>query len=897
MSDSTKWHRYLRFWRPNIAADVDDEVAFHIDARTEELRVAGVGRDAARAQALREFGDVARTRETLRTMDERHASTERRLGIASDLARDVKVAFRALRRSPGLVAIVVLTFALGIGATSAIYSIVDAFMFRPLPGSYGADLVVLARTEPGLTPPHELSFSDYTDFRADTATFASLAAYEARTVELQSDRGAERLLINDGTANYFSTLGLPPMLGRTFAPNDDDGALAHPVIVLSYKAWVAHFDADSSVVGRVIRINERPVTVIGVMPPQFHGVQPIVDIDGVVPMNQIWPAMTTQLADRGVFTVNVFGRLRPGVSMSAARREVSARARQLERAYPATNKNVDEVLVPEHFARPSPAVSRQTPVVAGIFMTLVTLVLIVACANVASVLLARVVARGRELAIRAAMGASTWRVVRPVFVECALLALTGGVASIGVAYVTIRALSSIRVASDLPIRWGVQLDGRVAAFTAIATLVASVVAAVAPVLAARRRNLNDVLKSGASGAGGSTHQRARAVLVVAQVAVSVVVLICAGLFITSAARSMHMNFGFRTDHLAMLTTELPPQRYDTAQARVVYQRVLAGTATLPGVRSTALAAFVPFGFERDNVTVFPIDAVGPVPSNGFSYFSNIVSTDYFATMGIPVLHGRAFTDRDDATAPLVIVVNDSLARAIWPRETAIGKRVHLGTRTGEIAEIVGVVGGMQDLIPGERPKPYVFRPLGQAFAPQMTLLVHTSSEPAALLPALRRAIVATDPTLAVYDTRTIRDHLRDGQALLFTRIGSAFAIAFGLLALVLATVGVYGVVAYSVAQRTREIGVRVALGAHASSIMRLVIGQGVRLAGIGAGIGLLVAMVATGALGAILYGVSPRDPVVLSAVICLVLTVAAAATLVPALRAMRVDPVRALKAD
>ncbi|HZI41679.1 MAG TPA: ABC transporter permease, partial [Gemmatimonadaceae bacterium] len=314
MSDSTipKWRRYLRFWRANVAADVDDELAFHVEARTQELCDAGLDRATARARAVREFGDIDGTRRALRTMDERHAAHEEHVHFAADLSHDVRVAVRGLIRSPGLVLVVVVTFALGIGVTSAMYSVVDAFLFRPLPGTNTQSLVVLGRMDHLLALPHDLSYPDYRDYRADTTVFAALAAYTSRIVELRTDRGATRLWFDDATANYFSVLGARPLLGRTFLPGEDDGQLAHPTVVLSYKAWQTHFAGDSSVIGRVLRINDHPVTVIGVMPPAFHGVRPLLDIDGVTCINQVWPTYGNTLEDRGAVIVSVFGRLRRG---------------------------------------------------------------------------------------------------------------------------------------------------------------------------------------------------------------------------------------------------------------------------------------------------------------------------------------------------------------------------------------------------------------------------------------------------------------------------------------------------------------------------------------------------------------------------------------------------------
>jgi predicted permease len=896
-SDTAKWHRYLRFWRANVGADVDDELAFHIDARVQELRERGLSLDAARAEALREFGDVEHMRNTLRAMDERHAATARRLHFADDLLRDASVALRGLRRSPGLVAVVTLTFALGIGVTSAIYSVVDTYLFRPLPGRDAASLVVLGRTDRVIPLPHDLSFPDFQSYRADTTTFSALAAYTGRVAELGTDHGADRIFIDEATANYFAALGLDAMLGRTFAPGEDDGVLAHPLIVLSYHAWMTRFGGDSSIVGRVIRINDHPVTVIGVTPPQFHGVRPLLEIDGVAPLRQIWPVDEKLLVDRAGVAVSVFGRLRHGVSLAAARTALKTDARQLERAYPTTNRNASAIVVPERQARPNISVSSMTAAVALVFMVLVLLVLVVACANVASILLARVVMRGRELAIRAAIGASQWRLVRQVMVECALLALVGGIAATGVAYVAIHAVESIHIATDLPIRWGVEFSGRVLVFTLVATAFAAIVAGLAPAMAARRRNLNELLKSSVGNSATRGHQRLRSALVVAQVAVSVVVLVAAGLFTRSSLNALRMDVGFRRDSLLLLTTSLRPQSYDTTRGRSLYRELRRRVAAVPGVRNVGLGAYLPFGFGRDNLIVYPIAAGVPVPAEGFSYFTNVVDGDYFAAMGIPLRDGRVFTERDDEHAPNVAIVNESFAKALWPGQPAVGKQFHVGSDTGQIVEVVGVVRGMQDLLPGESPKPYIFRPLGQSYHSEMTLLVHTARNPIALAPQIRAAVAALDRGLPLYDVRTIDEHLLNGQALLFTRLGSAFSAVFGMLALILATVGVYGVVSYSVAQRTREIGVRMALGARLSGILGLVVAQGVRLVWIGLAVGLVLSLATSSVLSSILYGVGPKDPVVIAAVMFVLTLCAALASLLPAHRATRIDPLRAIRED
>jgi len=531
------------------------------------------------------------------------------------------------------------------------------------------------------------------------------------------------------------------------------------------------------------------------------------------------------------------------------------------------------------------------------FMTLVMLVMLVACANIASVLLARVVARGRDLAVRAAIGASQWRLVRQVLVECTLLALLGGIGAVAVTYGAVRAVESINIATDIPVRWGIELNGRIIAFTVIATLIAALAAGLAPASAARKRNLHDVLRSGTGNSATGAHRRLRSALVAGQIAISVVVLVCAGLFVRSSANATRMNLGFRTDHLLMLSTELRSQSYDSVRGQQFYRDVLRKAAAVPGVKSVGLSRFVPFGYDRVIRPIVPIAPGVPVPTNGFTYFNNVVGGDYFAAMGIPLLEGRAFTDRDDASAPLVAVVTDALVKAVWPGQPALGKRFRFGGDDGPVIEIVGVVRGFQEMLLGEAPKPYIFLPVDQAYRTPMTILVETAADPSSVARSIRAVVAGLDPSLPVFDVRTMDDHLRNGQAMLFTRLGSAFATVFGLLALVLATIGVYGVVSYSVAQRTREIGVRMALGARRPAILRLVVGQGLRLGWIGLGIGLVLSVATMGVVSSVLYGVGPRDPVVLGAVVGLLTLVVAVASLVPARRAMRIDPMTSLRSQ
>jgi len=887
--------RAFRFWRRDIGAEVDDEIAFHVDARADELVAGGMSRDTARARALAEFGDVDRARRTLRHLDETHARQAARRELFTDLWQDVRVAARSLARAPGFVAVVTLTLALGIGLNSAVYSIVDAFLFRPLAVPYGKELVVLAQTDAALSAPHEMSYPNYLDFRRDTAVFGDLAAYANDNVNLSGAHGAQRIFVQDVTANFFATLGMRPAIGRLFQPGDDDGELAHPYIVLTHAFWMSRFGGDPSAIGDTIRINNHPVTIIGVTPAGFEGTDGLLAADGFTPINQTWPSYGASLRDRGNSGFNVIGRLRPGLSLGAARAAVAAKSAALEREYPASNRDVTMRLVPETRARPNVAIAGNVPVIAAAFMSLVLLVLVVASANVASLLLARTTARLREQAIRSALGAGRWRLARHAIIECLLLALAGGAGALVLANIAVRALTKVRVAADVPLRWRIAVDERVMAFTLAIVVATALIAALAPLLATRRTNLTDLLKAGGRGISGG-HQRFRTVLVVAQLSVCVTVVVCAALFARSAVNASRIDPGFRTDHILIATTQLGTQGYDSVRGAQFEREIERRVATLPGVRSVSLARYTPFGYNNDIEFVLPETPVAQIPDNGVGAFNNIVTPSYFATMRIPIVEGRGFEERDDASAPKVAMITRAMAKRIWPGQSAVGKRFRV-TKDGPVMEIVGVTADIQYFSLGETPKPFLFRPYSQWYRSSFTLVVHTSVDPASLSAAVRGAVASLDPTLPLFDVRSFDEHIRSGRAMLGTRIGAAFSEVFGGLALLLAAVGLYGLLSYAVAQRTREIGIRVALGAHTGTVLRLVVRQGLIMSATGAAIGLAITFGVTRLLTALLFGVAPHDPVILGGVVAILLTVGVVASMLPALRAARVDPVTALRAE
>ena len=896
-SETRKWHRYLRFWRTNIAADVDDEIAFHVDARAQELIDAGATPADAKRRALEEFGDVERARVTLRSMDERHLAYSRRQALFTDLWQDVRIAARSLRRSPGFVVVVSLTLALGIGLNSAVYSLVDAFMFRPMPVPNGKDLVILAQSDPALSAPHELSYPNFNDFRADTSIFRHLTAFVSNSVNLSGGGTAERVWLEEATADYFVTLGMrQPYLGRYFQPGDDNGELAHPSVVLSYKFWQSHFRGDSTVIGDTIRLNNHPITIIGVAPAEFHGIDPILDIDVFAPLNQTWPTLTGSLSDRASSNFNAIGVLKPGLSLLSAREAVRAKARVLERDYPDANRGVSFLVVPQPLTRPNITVSQNVPTIAAAFMLLVLLVLGIACANVASLLLARATAQHKEHAIRSALGASRWRLARRVLVECLLLAIAGGIGAVGLAFAAIRGLRGVRVAADVPIRWDISLDGRVMGFTLSIVVFAALVAAIAPVVAGRKTNLSDALKSGARGSVGSVHQRLRGALVVTQIAVCLVIVVCAALFARSTGNASRMNPGYRTDHILMASAQLGIQGYDAARGKQFERDIVRRVGELPGVKSVALARYTPFGYSNDIEHVIPEATTIKLPENGIGCFNNIVTPEYFATWGLPIVEGRAFTTHDDENAPRVAVVTQAFAKRLWPNQSAVGKRFKITGDTGQ-TEVVGVSGDIQYFSIGETPRPFFFRPYAQNYRGSFTLNIHTAVDPASLTNQLRATISSLDATLPVFDVRSFEAHIRDGRALLGTRLGAWFAAVFGVLALVLASVGVYGLIAYAVAQRRREIGIRVALGARAGAVVGLVVRQGIRIAIAGVLLGLVMTVAVTQLLTKILYGVAPRDPLILASVAIALATVGAMASVLPARRAAMVDPLVALREE
>jgi putative ABC transport system permease protein len=815
--------------------------------------------------------------------------------------QDVRFGIRILAKTPGFTILAVLTLAFGIGMNTAVFSIVNAFLFRPLPVKDPSQLVVLATKDNHLEFPHYLSYLDYKDYRDKSAALSDAIAFAPAPVNFSLDTGNERIWAETVTSNYFSMLGIDATAGRTFLPEEDQGLGAHPVAVLSYSFWQNRFGGDPSAVGKVVKINGHPFTIVGIAPGGFPGTQPFLDINLYVPLSmldQVKPGSAGRLNARDDHWLRVLGRLKEGVSLSKARADIGLLASQLEQEYPTTNKGVTLMVMPETKARPDVGVSDFLPIMATVFMGLVGLVLLITCANVANMLLARTASRQREIAIRMALGAGRTRIFRQLLIEVILLALLGGVFGFFLAYLGTSALAAIKLPADTLIHWfGLSPDLSVFAFNLLIAFVAATISGVGPAFQASNLNLTRWLNEGGRGGiEGSGRHRIRSILVFAQVAVSLVVLICAALFIRSLKNAEKIDLGFRTENLLLFSMDPGTQGYTGVRGQQFYQQLVDRVRALPGVRSAGLAQLYPFSIRGNQfIDTYVEGRSVSAESDMVSIFYNVAGVGYFESMGIPFVNGRDFTIQDNDSSSKVAIINETMAQQYWPNQSPLGKRISFEKRGGPFVEIVGVVRNAKYVTLGEDPRPFLYIPLLQNYRPLVTLHVQTGGEPGSSIAAVRQVVRDLDGEMPLFEVVAMDKHIRDGIALLPMRIGAVLASIFGVLALILTMVGIYGVISYSVSRRTNEIGIRVAMGARPLDILRLVVGQGMNLTAIGVVLGLVVALILGRLLASLLYGVSATDPVLFAASTLLLAAVATLACYIPARRAARLDPVVALR--
>ena len=800
--------------------------------------------------------------------------------------QDLRYGVRMLVKHPGFTVIAVLALALGIGANSAIFSVVNTVLLRPLPFPEPERLVRIGEGTRGQQPERGVfSFPDYKDVQTQAQTLESVAGYLSSGTVLTTTDGSEpeRLRGADVAADYFTVLGVKPELGRVFTREEDQPNAT--VVVISHGLWQRRFGANPQVIGQQLKFGSASMTVIGVMPPGFEYPFRAEHQDYWEPLNDR-PSPDREARD--AHTLPVIARLKPGVTIEQARAELETISRRLEQQYPAANTNVAIAPVSMHGA----LIGDVRPALL-MLLGAVGLVLLIACANVANLLLARAASRQKEIAIRTALGASRLRVVRQLLVESLMLALTGGALGLLLAMWGVDLLVAASPA-DIPRIQQVGLDTNVLVFTLALSALTGVVFGLVPALHASKPDLNDALKEGSRGSTESLRRnRVRSLLVVAEVALSLMLLIGAGLLLKSFVRLLQTDAGFDAEHVLTLDIPLSTKRYPTpAQQQDFFRRLIERTKELPGVQSAGVVNLLPLG-EGDESITFQIAGRPPAPPGSVPEGNyTIASPGYFETLKLRLCAGRLLTERDNAQAPPVMLVSEALVRRYFAGENPVGQRLLVGDETAP-REIVGVVGDVRRAALETESQPEYYLPYEQVAERRLNLVVRTAGEPATMTATVRGAVRELDKEQLIWQTRTL-DDLR-AASVAGRRFNMMLLGLFAVVALLLAVLGIYGVMAYSVTRRTHEIGVRIALGAQRRDVLRLIIGQGMTLAAIGVGTGLLGALAATRLLTSLLYGVSATDPVIFAGLALLLALVALVACYVPARRATKVDPMVALR--
>jgi predicted permease len=818
------------------------------------------------------------------------------------LWQDVRYGCRMLAASPGFAAIAILSLAIGIGANCAIFSIADGLLLRPLPVARPGEIFTVSSTQAieALGMSSNLSsYPDYVDIRDRSKSFDGLAAFTYVAVGFAPDSKATPKLKMGmlASGNLFSVMGVEPVLGRAFRPDEDQVPGRDAVVVLGSATWEQEFGSEPSVLGRTIRLNGRPFTVIGVAPSTFTGLDQYVRAAFFVPImmsaSVINDPNTASLQARDARNLDVKGRLKPGMSQAEAQAELTTIGADLQRAYPDTNKTRRLVIRTEMQSRIA-----QDPPDATLIAMLSTLalgVLFVACANVAGLLTSRAPVRAREIALRLAIGAGRARLVRQLVTESLLMAIVGGAAGLAVGYAGIMLFRQIEIPTDLPIALTFQMDRRALLFSLVVAIVSAVLFGLLPAVQATRADLNAVMKSGDSVAPGRRRRWGRALLVCGQVAMSVVLLVMALFMFRGFQHQLAGGPGYRTDHLMMMTIDPTLVRYGDAQAKQFYEAVADRARAVPGVRAVTMANAVPMSNDLDFEPVVPEGYQYPVGKDRSTVIAIRVDESYFDVMNIPVLAGRAFRKNDDLTAPRVAIVNQQFAQRYWPNQDPVGKRIRLMDAARTWVQIVGLAQTSKYIFIAEPPTEAVYLPYRQKTPEKMVLLAYSSGESASLAAPLRSIVNALDPNVPVYNVRTMENLYRMRAVTVF-RVLVTTVGAMGLMGLGLSIAGLYGLVAYAATRRTREIGIRMAIGANRAAVLRMVLRQGVVLAVVGLVIG-LAASVGAGELlrAAFPMGDNRRDVVALVLVIPIVLAVTFLAAYVPARRASRVSPMQALR--
>ena len=824
-------------------------------------------------------------------------------GTMRSFWQDLRYAARTLRNSPGFAAIAIVTLGLGMAVNTTVFSVINGLILRPLPVPHAEQITVLALEQTGTPGFQRFSYPDYQEIRRQAEGVGEVFGYRATLTGLTVDGKGDHVVLSRVTSNYFSALGIQPAVGRLILPTEGQAPGADPIFVLGYSFWQRRFAGDHGVVGKHVELNGHSVTIVGVAPKAFRGLYAIVDMDGYVPFSaEIGSkgvpegSVQTSWTHREERTLSLLGRLKPSVSLKQAEAPLRVVAQRLSQEYPETDKGISITAYPEKLARPDPDPENTLPAVAAAFGILAGLVLLVACFNIANVLLVRAGVRQREMGIRAALGAGRVRLVRQHLTESLLLAILGGGAGLVLATWAAGFLSSLPLGTDLPITFDFQPDVRVYSFALAAVLLTGVIVGIIPALRVARGDVNAVLREGGRGSSeGPRRQVVRNALVVAQLAGSLLLLVVAGLFVRSLGKAEQLYLGFNPDHILDLTVDPEQIGYSEAQGRAFYRQVAERISALPGVVSVSEAFIVPMGVisANDPVTIegHPLEAGKQPPDVMY----NPVTPNYFDTVRIPLLSGRKFTDADNEKVPEVAIINQAMAAKFWPNENPLGKRFSIKGANGPFKEVVGVVqtGKYKNVIE-DPPQLFFYVPVDQNYVSYRTIHVRTSVPPESLQRQIEAQVRELAPGIPISEVQTMTQALQGVNGFFLFRFGAQLTGTMGLLGLVLAVVGVYSVVSYAAAQRTHEIGIRMALGAEPGDILKMVMRQSSGVVALGLATGLAAAFAGTRVLRELIVGIRPTDPVTFVSVLVLLSLVALVACWIPARRATRVDPLTAL---
>jgi len=879
------------FKRNDVEQDLSEELEFHLEQKTQEHVAAGLTLEEARRKARREFGGLEQSKE--------HCRDTRRVRIIETTFQDMRFGFRMLGKNLGFTVIAVLTLGLGIGANTAIFSMVNSFLLRPLPVREPEQITVLAMQIKKGELQTSFSYPEFEDLQKQSSSvFSDVIAMELNVGGLTLNGKAEPIVVYDVSGNFFAALGVKPFLGRFILPSEGSVTALNPVIVLGYSFWQTRFGGDPGIVGKTVLYNGRPATVIGITPREFHGVSALVDIQGYLPlgMQQVDSSYEQDTpTNRGLRNLALYARLSPEVRLQKAQSALDVIGERLAKENPKTEEGMTISVFRERFSRPGPDPDRPILKVSVLFLVLAALVLVLACVNIANFLLVRATARQREMAIRTALGGTRLRLIRQLLTESVLLALCGGIAGIFFGVAGSNALSSIgRFATTLPVLLDFHLDWRVFGYAFSAALVTGLVVGIVPALRGSRRGVIDAIRDGGRAMTGS-RSHLRAVLVTAQVGGSLMLLIVAGLMIRSLNHAQRSDLGFDPRHVLNFTLDPNEIGYNRQQGLQFYTQLLARIESLPGVEAGGLAFSVPMGYYNDSDWVevpgyeVPHGEAQPIAAY------NIVTPGYFRTMRISILEGRDFTKADVENSAWVAIVNETMARKFWPNQSAIGHEFKVASDHVHALRVVGVAKNSRTLGLVGPIREYFYQPFAQQYTSLAVLHVRTTFAPETMITSIRQQVASLAPTMPVFDVHTMLQALYTINGFLLFQLAAALAGILGALGLILALVGVFGVISFSVSQRTNEIGIRMAMGAAEASILRMILRQGVWIISGGLISGIALALAIARLVSGFITGVSPYDPLTYVIVTAILGIVALLACYFPARRATRVDPIVALR--